>query len=145
MGTSCKWDKMVNSVTWEEFKKTDNEYQMFQKSLKNLEKVNNASTELFRQQQELLGSTPPLNDPIPEYYQGPREEEVLTTAVGDSPDQSSALTILQSTVARTDSVSTDGLPDNGGGAGSELGNTVNIPGSDSDSGTETSNGMEEKD
>lgn len=140
-----KWGRMLSQVEWEQFKKSDGEYILFEQALKQNNKQENASTELYRQQQELLGYTPPLSDPLPEYYQRTGQEEVLGSPVDNSTDPSSELTILQSTIRREEDSSDKGTPGIGHGIRPVQLSGDYIPRPDTDSGAEASPSLEEED
>jgi hypothetical protein len=140
-----KWGKMLNEQQWETYKQNNTEYRAFEILQKQKVKELNASTELYREQQKLLGYTPPLSDPAYEFDRRVRQEGIIESNVGDSPDISPSLSILQSTISREEVDSDEGLPGIGGSSFEIIVNNSDFPGSNDVSGTETSDVVEEKD
>jgi len=140
-----KWGKMMSQTQWEAFKESEPEYKIFEKTLITQKKADNASTELYREQQKFLGYTPPVTDPLFAHNQRAGKEGVITTALGDSPDESSSLTILQSTIRREESNDLGGLPTSGGESSRNGEVSVIVSERDNDSRTETLNDLEEED
>lgn len=140
-----KWKKMLPANEWEAFKKSDNQYPFFEKTYKEYQQNLNASTELYREQQKLLGYTPPLSDPSYPYSRGVRQEEVIGVDVDDSNDGTSSLTILQSTLRREETNDTERLPSIGTAIRTVDIDDNTLQGSDDVSGTETSDVMEKED
>lgn len=139
-----KWGRMLSQHAWEEFKNSDAEYQLFSKVVKVHNKQENASTELYRQQQELLGYTPPLTDPIPEYYQTRRQEEFIGNTMGNSSNAPSEFPVLQPSIQREESPGNEGASSQEHGSVTILDDGKYISGTNLDSGTETSPSMEEE-
>jgi hypothetical protein len=139
-----KWGVMLDEEGWKKFKNSDNEYKVFLSQQKVTKQNVEKGDKFYRQQQELLGYTPPLSDPFYPYREGIREEGLVEDHVGDSSDAPHQLSVLQPSDQGERGNSSEGLP---GIGNTTLTITVDsgwFPGSDNDSGTEITPNMEEE-